>query len=85
MMWGGDEGLKGCAARTGEPASALDPLIATPRFAEMPFRRGGSTAAGRVISNVPLPIARIGGSGAVSVFRPIKSPPRRARSVAVTQ
>jgi hypothetical protein len=39
MMWGGDEGLKGCAARTGKPASAPDPLIATPRLADMPFHR----------------------------------------------
>ncbi len=47
MMWGGDAGLKGCAARTGKPASALDPLIATPRLADMPFR-GGGFAAGSV-------------------------------------
>jgi len=61
MMWGGDEGLKGCAARTGKPALALDPLIATPRLADMPFRRGGSATVSSVISNVPLQIARIGG------------------------
>src|ERR1700675_5104986 len=33
-----DEGLKGCAARTGQPAAALDPLTRTPRLAVMPFR-----------------------------------------------
>jgi len=27
------EGLKGCAARTGKPASALDPLALTAAFA----------------------------------------------------
>jgi hypothetical protein len=29
---GEGEGLKGCAARTGKPASALDPLALTPAF-----------------------------------------------------
>ena len=61
MMRGGDEGLKGCAARTGKPDSALDPRTATPRLADMPFRGGGSTAVGSVISNVPWPIAGVGG------------------------
>ena len=37
MMLGAGEGLKGCAARTGTPALALDPLARTPRLAMMPF------------------------------------------------
>jgi hypothetical protein len=49
MMWGGDEDLKGCAVRTGTPALALDPLIAAPRLADMPFRRNGSAAVSSVI------------------------------------
>ncbi len=32
MMLAPGEGLKGCAARTGKPASALDPLARTPAF-----------------------------------------------------
>jgi hypothetical protein len=38
MMLGADERLKGCAARTGKPASALDPLIRPQRLADMAFR-----------------------------------------------
>jgi hypothetical protein len=45
------EGLKGCAARTGKPASALDPLALIPRLAVMPFRAGVSAARG-VISTL---------------------------------
>ena len=40
MMRGAGEGLKGCAARTGKPAAALDPLARTPRLAVMPFGKG---------------------------------------------
>jgi hypothetical protein len=40
MMRGAGERLKGCAARTGTPALALDPLTRTPRLAVMPFRVG---------------------------------------------
>jgi hypothetical protein len=32
MMLGAGERLKGCAARTGKPASALDPLTPRPAF-----------------------------------------------------
>ncbi len=35
---GASKGLKGCATRTGQPASALDPLARTQRLAVMPFR-----------------------------------------------
>jgi len=38
IVLGEGEGLKGCAARTGKPASALDPLALTQRLADMPFR-----------------------------------------------
>ena len=37
-LLGAGDGLKGCAARTGKPAAALDPLARTPRLAVMPFR-----------------------------------------------
>jgi hypothetical protein len=40
------EGLKGCAARTGQPAAALDPLTRTPRWAVMPFRTRVFAAGG---------------------------------------
>ena len=39
MMLGADERLKGCAARTGKPAAALDPLTRTQRLADMPLRK----------------------------------------------
>jgi hypothetical protein len=38
MMLGGRTGLKGCAARTGKPAPALDPRPPTQQRAIMPFR-----------------------------------------------
>jgi hypothetical protein len=40
MMLGENDGLKGCAARPGKPAPALDPLALTRRLAVMPFRGG---------------------------------------------
>jgi hypothetical protein len=46
MMLGAGEGLKGCAARTDQPAAALDPLTRTPRLAVMPFRKAMSAAQG---------------------------------------
>jgi hypothetical protein len=52
MMLGAGEGLKGCAARTGKPASALDPLARTQRLADMPFRKGVSAAWGSVMSTL---------------------------------
>ena len=39
-MLGENDGLKGCAARPGKPAPALDPLALTRRLAVMPFRGG---------------------------------------------
>jgi len=45
MVPGEGEGLKGCAARTGKPASALDPLARTRHLADMPFRKRVSAAA----------------------------------------
>ncbi len=39
MILGEDEGLKGCAARTGTPALALDPLILTQAFARNAISR----------------------------------------------
>ena len=80
MMRGGDEGLKGCAARTGKPDSALDPRTATPRLADMPFRRGGSAAAGSVTSTCRCRSREVAGFGAVSVFAAdkISAPPRAA-------
>ena len=47
MVLGEGDGLKGCAARTGAPAAALDPLALTPRLLVMPFRAGVSAAHGR--------------------------------------
>jgi hypothetical protein len=38
MMLGENDGLKGRAARAGEPVSALDPAVLTQRRAVMPFR-----------------------------------------------
>ena len=32
IVLGEGKGLKGCTARTGKPASALDPLVLTPAF-----------------------------------------------------
>ena len=46
MCWGEGEGLKGCAARTGQPAAALDPLTRTLHLAVMPFRTPVFTAGG---------------------------------------
>jgi hypothetical protein len=40
MMLGETDGLKGRAARAGEPVSALDPVGLTQRIAVMPFRPG---------------------------------------------
>ena len=40
MMLGEIAGLKGRAARAGEPVSALDPAGLTQRRAVMPFRGG---------------------------------------------
>jgi len=37
---GEDDGLKGRAARAGEPVLALDPAALTQRIAVMPFRAG---------------------------------------------
>ena len=52
IVLGEGDGLKGCAARTGKPASALDPLARTQHLAVMPFRTSVS-AAGSVISTCP--------------------------------
>ena len=41
MMPDAGEGIKGCAARTGTPASALDPLARIRSLADMPFRPSG--------------------------------------------
>src|SRR5271157_2571066 len=41
MMPDAGEDLKGCAARTGKPASALDPLARIRSLADMPFRPSG--------------------------------------------
>jgi hypothetical protein len=38
MMLGENSGLKGRAARAGEPVAALDPAVRTQRRAVMPFR-----------------------------------------------
>ena len=38
IVLGEGKGLKGCTARTGKPASALDPLALTQHLADMPFR-----------------------------------------------
>jgi hypothetical protein len=46
MMLGAGERPKGCAARTGKPASALDPLTRTQRLADMPFRKPVSAVGG---------------------------------------
>ena len=40
MMLGETVGLKGRAARAGEPVAALDPAALTQRIAVMPFRAG---------------------------------------------
>jgi hypothetical protein len=40
-MLGDSIALKGCAARTGKPASALDRDAAAERFAMMPIWRNG--------------------------------------------
>jgi hypothetical protein len=42
MMLGEIDGLKGRAARAGEPVSALDPAALTQRRAVMPFREGAA-------------------------------------------
>jgi hypothetical protein len=38
-MLGRDNGLKGCAARTGKPAAALDPVARLQQLADMPCRK----------------------------------------------
>jgi hypothetical protein len=45
-MLGVGERLKGCAARTGKPASALDPLTRTQRLVDIRFARGLSATQG---------------------------------------
>jgi hypothetical protein len=56
MMLGESDGRKGCAARTGKPASALDPLALTQRLAVMPFRarcvprQGSIMSTGRAVT-----------------------------------
>jgi hypothetical protein len=40
MMLGETGGLKGRAARAGEPVSALDPAALTQQLLMMPFRAG---------------------------------------------
>ena len=40
MMLAENDGLKGRAARAGEPVAALDPAAPTQRIAVMPFRAG---------------------------------------------
>ena len=46
MMLGAGARLKGCATRTGKPASALDPRTRTQRLADMRFANGLSAARG---------------------------------------
>jgi hypothetical protein len=46
MMLGKTDGLKGRAARAGEPASALDPADLNQRTAVMPFRDGVTVTPG---------------------------------------
>ena len=52
MGLGRRQRLKGCVARTGKPASAPEPLIATPRLVDVPFRRDGSAAGSSAISTL---------------------------------
>jgi hypothetical protein len=47
-----DERLKGCAVRTGKPASALDPLARFRRLADMPFRTWSVRSPAGVISTL---------------------------------
>jgi hypothetical protein len=51
MMLGETDGLKGRAARAGEPVAALDPAALTQRIAVMPFRAGVVRQLGSDISN----------------------------------
>ena len=46
MILGQNEGLKGCAARTGTPALALDPSSSSQCLPDMPFRAGVPAASG---------------------------------------
>ena len=53
MVLGGSVALKGCAPRTGKPASALDRYAAAKRVAMMPLWRSGC-AGGFRLTRLPL-------------------------------
>jgi hypothetical protein len=50
MILSGRTGLKGCAARTGQPALALDPRPVTQRRAVMSFAFGVATTGAQQVT-----------------------------------